>query len=290
MANRVAPAAPIGPAQLDVVVLTSRIWGVDVAAELRHLPQVRSLTIVSTQLAPGRPLLQKLRTIHRYHGRAAVWEAVKNRLRRPSGPSYTDDFAIRIAERCPGIKYIHCDDLHSPASLQRLNDLAPDLGVVFATYWLRPEVFNIPRLGCLNLHLGRAPEFRGSSPGFYEMFEGVPEVGVTVHRVSEGLDAGPILLQETFPLDLAPAGDPVAYLQRYQLEVLIPNGVRLMAQAVRDIAGGTVIETPQSTGRRPRRRATFRQQQELRQRVAARRRAAASQGSSSPRTIDIPTS
>lgn len=259
------------PGQLDLAVLTSRSWGVDVAAGLQHLPEVRSLTIVTTSLAPGRSMRQKLRTIHRYQGMPGLWAALRNRLGDPTGPNPTADLAAHIAKHCPAARHIHCHDLHSPESLAQLGGLAPDLGVVFATYKLRPEVFRIPRLGCLNLHLGRAPEFRGSSPAFYEMMEGVPEVGVTIHRVSEQLDAGAILLQETFPLDLAPAGDPMDYLYRYQTEVLIPNGIRLMGQAVRQIGQGTEVEVPQQPGPPARRRATYLQQQELRRRVASRR-------------------
>ena len=87
-----------------------------------------------------------------------------------------------MAARCPGARHLHRDDLHTAESIALLKSLAPDIGVVFAAYRLRPEVFTIPRLGCLNLHLGRAPEFPGSSPAFYELLEGVPEVGITVHR------------------------------------------------------------------------------------------------------------
>ena len=123
-----------------------------------------------------------------------------------------------------------------------------------------------------NLHLGHAPEFRGSSPAFYELLEGVPAVGVTIHRVSEKLDAGPILLQESFPLDLVPEGDPVSYVRWYQAEVLVPNGVRMMAEAVRRLAHGRTEERGQPPGTTPtRRRATYRLKRELRHRIAMRR-------------------
>jgi folate-dependent phosphoribosylglycinamide formyltransferase PurN len=274
--------------QLNIAVLTSRAAGIELAAELQHLPELGSLTIVTTSLAPGRSWPRKLRTILRHQGVPGLWAALRNRVRRPSGANQKASLAALIAERCPSARHLHCHDLHAPASLARLRELAPDLGVVFATYKLRPEVFRIPRLGCVNLHLGRAPEFRGSSPGFYEMLEGVPQVGVTIHRVSEQLDGGAILLQEVFPIDLAPPGDPVDYLQQYQSQVLVPNGMRLMAQAVRQIARGTQVETPQQPGRPPRRRATYVQQQELRRRVALRRIRPPSPAS--PHTIDIPTS
>jgi methionyl-tRNA formyltransferase len=104
------------------------------------------------------------------------------------------------------------------------------------------------------------------------MLEGEPTVGVTVHRVSEALDAGPIVAQESFPLDLAPDGDPLAYLRRYQAEVLIPNGVRLMAEAVQRFARGEMDARLQPEGGAPvRKRATYRLKRELRRRVRRRR-------------------
>lgn len=257
---------------LDLAVLTSGAKGVELAAALAPLPEVRSLTVVTTRLFPQRlGPLTKLRRMHRDEGVTGLLHTVLGRLLHPRGPRQGTDLAGLVGRLCPGATHIHYDDLHAPASLARLRELAPDLGVVFATCTLRREVFTIPRLGCLNLHLGRAPEFRGSSPGFYEMLQGVPEVGVTVHRVSDGLDAGPILLQEMFPLDLAPPEDPISYLTRYQAEILIPNGIRLMARAVEGMAQGRAEERAQLTGSRPRRRASHKLKQELRRRVAARR-------------------
>lgn len=265
--------APEHPAsRLNVVVLTSAAMGVELAASLIELSEVGAMTVVTTRVMPGRRgLWEKLRGIHHHDGLPGVLRAAVGRVRssfRPDGQA----LAQVVALRCPGARHLHCDDLHAPESLALLRSLAPDLGVIFAAYRLKPEVFTIPRLGCLNLHLGHAPEFRGSSPAFYEMLEGVPAVGVTVHRVSEGLDAGPIISQESFPLDLAPKEDAVSYLRRYQAEVLIPNGLRLMAEAVRRFARGPVDGRPQPPGARPvRRRATYQLKRELRRRVARRR-------------------
>ena len=257
--------------RLDVMVLTSAAMGVELAASLNELSEVGSLTVVTTRTTPGRKgLKDKLRGIHHHDGPAGVFRAAVARVARwfrPDGQA----LAQVVALRCPGARHLHCDDLHAPESVALLRSLAPDLGVVFAAYRLRPEVFTIPRLGCLNLHLGHAPEFKGSSPAFYEMLEGVPAVGVTVHRVSEGLDAGPIISQESYPLDLAPKEDAISYLHRYQAEVLIPNGVRLMAEAVQRFARGQVDGRPQPTSSRPvRRRATYQLKRELRRRVARR--------------------
>ena len=106
------------------------------------------------------------------------------------------------------------------------------------------------------------------------MLEGVGHVGVTVHRVTAALDGGPVLAQERFPLELAPAGDPLEYLRRYQWEMLVPNGARMMASVVAGLARGDVPERAQPAGRRPRRRAVWPLKRELRRIVRARRAAA----------------
>lgn len=259
--------------RLNLLVLTSAPMGIELAASLAPLDEVRSLTVVTTRTVPHRHgFLERLRRTYRFDGPPGVFREAAARMRRLLGGNHRETLAQLVALRCPGVWHLHCDDLHAPESVALLQSLAPDLGVVFAAYRLRPEVFTIPRLGCLNLHLGHAPAFRGSSPAFYELLEGVPAVGVTIHRVSEKLDAGPILLQESFPLDLVPEGDPVSYVRRYQAEVLVPNGVRMMAEAVRRLAHGRAEERAQPPGTTPtRRRATYRLKRELRHRIAMRR-------------------
>jgi folate-dependent phosphoribosylglycinamide formyltransferase PurN len=259
--------------RLTLVVFTAGRLGIELAGRLAGVPEVGALHLVTTDL-PGRDrgVMERARLTWHRGGPPGVAHALAGRLLRPFRTSEAETLAGYAAEHCPRATHQHLPDLHSPHALARVGALAPDLGVVFGCYRLRRELFAIPRLGTLNLHLGRAPDFRGSSPGFYEMLDGVPEIGVTVHRVDDGLDSGPILLQESFPLDLAPEGDPLTYLQELQGRVLLPNGARLMADAVGRIARGEVVERPQAPGGRPRPRATWALKQELR-RVVARRRA-----------------
>lgn len=155
-----------------------------------------------------------------------------------------------------------------------LREFAPDLGVVAGTYVLKDAVFSIPRLGSINLHSGKAPEYRGAAPAFWELYNGEREVGITIHRVATALDAGDILLQKTFPLDPAPPGDPLEYLEGYREQVLRPNGISLIAHAVAQIANGTARAWPQDATRaRTYRTPDYRALRELRRRVKARRRA-----------------
>ena len=257
---------------LVVVVFTTGRLGIDLAGVVARVPEVGAVYVVTTELAGRhRTLLDRVRHTWRQDGPPGIARAVAARfLPRLRAPG-REVLARYSAERCPGAAYEHWPDLHHADALARVRALQPDLAVVFGCYRLRRELFAIPRLGTLNLHLGKAPEFRGSSPGFYELLAGVPEVGITVHRVEDGLDSGPILLQRGFPLDLAPEGDPVVYLQQLQRSVLVPEGARMMAEVVGRVARGEAVERRQTGGGPARRQATWALKQELRRVVAGRR-------------------
>jgi folate-dependent phosphoribosylglycinamide formyltransferase PurN len=257
--------------KLSVVVLTSIPLGVEVAAALRRRPEVGRLTLLTAPAAPGKSVASLIRDTLRYEGVPGLLTAVIRRLRKAVGLHDGMPLAV-LARGCPDVPHYALDRFHSETCLARMRTVAPDLGVVVGTHILRSDLYSIPRLGCINLHLGAAPDFRGSSPAFYEMLEAVPEVGVTIHRVTDTLDGGNILLQERCPLEIAPEGDPILYLRRYVADVLCPNGVRLMAEAVAAIAQGTHVETAQDPRRaHTNRRATWALKCELRRRVAGRR-------------------
>lgn len=264
-----------GPREkLSVVVLTSIPLGIEVATALKALPEVGQLTLLTAPAAPGRSVLRLLRDTYRFEGASGLGQAIARRARKALHLQDRSALATQAARRCPNVAHFAMAGFHTEACRAHLDAMAPDLGVVVGTHILRADLYSIPLLGCINLHLGAAPEFRGSSPGFYEMLEGVPEAGVTIHRVTDTLDGGHILLQERFPLDIAPDGDPVAYLRRYLAEVLCPNGVRLMAAAVASLAHGTQTERAQDgTRARTHRRATYTLKGLLRRRVATRRAA-----------------
>ena len=88
-----------------------------------------------------------------------------------------------------------------PASLRRdrearrqLASIAPDLIVVAAYGQLLPaDILAIPRLDCLNVHPSLLPRYRGASPVASAILDGAAVTGVTVMKVDEGMDTGPIV-------------------------------------------------------------------------------------------------
>jgi len=95
---------------------------------------------------------------------------------------------------------------HEAEILKQLNPYKPEL-IVFASYMrlVTPEFIrhcynkekNLP--GIINIHPALLPSFPGTD-GYGEAFRyGVKYSGVTIHFIDEGVDTGPIILQQTFP-------------------------------------------------------------------------------------------
>jgi len=77
----------------------------------------------------------------------------------------------------------------------------PDIGVSSGNRIIHKSVFEIPRLGMINLHHGKMPEYRGGPPGFWEMYNHEEYMGITVHKIDAKLDNGKILGQKLIPID-----------------------------------------------------------------------------------------
>src|ERR1044072_8027017 len=77
-----------------------------------------------------------------------------------------------------------------------LKEAAPDIIVAnnWRT-WLPPRIYDLPRFGTLNVHDSLLPAYAGFSPIIWALINGEPEVGLTAHRMNEGLDAGDIVVQ-----------------------------------------------------------------------------------------------
>jgi len=151
-------------------------------------------------------------------------------------------------------------DIHSPDAIARLQSFAPDLGISLAAPILRASLFDVPRLGSINLHKGKLPDYRGMPPAFWELYNGESEVGCTVHRVAEKLDAGPILLQTTVPRSR------YSTVRGMQL-ILDEVGVELTNQAVAALGNGIPNWQPQPRGGKTFRRPSLKQESELRARL-----------------------
>jgi folate-dependent phosphoribosylglycinamide formyltransferase PurN len=263
-----APAAGQAGDPFRVVVLTCDMLGLETAVRLDGVPGVRVVALCNS---PHRrlPLQRRIRRVWRTRGLAGFVDILFHKARRAaSGGRATS----RRRDQATRVPVLHVADLHNDVFLAELRSLRPDLAVVDGTYLLRPKLFRLPRLGSINLHCGKVPEYRGLPPAFWELYDGVETVGVTVHQVEEELDAGAVYLEREFPLETAPAGDPLNFAREYWETVLRPNGIEMLADVVKALAEGTATARPQTGPAHPARTAPDRSTvRELRRLIRARR-------------------
>jgi methionyl-tRNA formyltransferase len=85
--------------------------------------------------------------------------------------------------------------------MSRVRELQPDMSVVVAYgQILKREVLDLPRLGSINVHASLLPELRGAAPINWAIRLGHEHTGVTIMRMAERMDAGPILHQVVEPI------------------------------------------------------------------------------------------
>ena len=100
-----------------------------------------------------------------------------------------------------GIPVIQPEKLRAPEAMEGLRAWAPDLIVVAAFgQILKPEVLDLPRFGCLNVHASLLPRWRGAAPINAAILNGDEETGVTIMKMDVGLDTGPMLAKRSIRL------------------------------------------------------------------------------------------
>ncbi|MES2316920.1 MAG: polysaccharide deacetylase family protein [Pseudomonadota bacterium] len=163
----------------------------------------------------------------------------------------------------PRITVSQFDAINGPEACAFVSAAHADLGVALGAPILKEALFALPRLGTINLHKGRLPDFRGMPPAFWELHSGAQTVGCTVHQVAAGLDTGDILLASEVAVD---AYSTVAGVQ-VKLHRL---GVELVAQAVGALAAGSASFTRQPGGGATNTRPTLAREADLKAMLAAR--------------------
>lgn len=94
----------------------------------------------------------------------------------------------------PPVSNINRWQVNSPCFAEQLHALDPDVLLVSAGPILKPEIFEIPKLGTLNVHRGIAPAYRGERTLFNALYDDdLANVGVTLHQIDRGIDTGPVL-------------------------------------------------------------------------------------------------
>ncbi|HZF16958.1 MAG TPA: methionyl-tRNA formyltransferase [Steroidobacteraceae bacterium] len=132
--------------------------------------------------------------------------------------------------------------MKSPESAERLSSLTPDAMVVVAYGQILPQaVLDVPRLGCFNIHASLLPRWRGAAPIQHAILAGDPRTGVSIMRMTQGLDSGPVIAQRELRIDPQMSAGELH-------DALAPLGASLMVEALEQVAGGHAAPREQNAG------------------------------------------
>lgn len=146
---------------------------------------------------------------------------------------------VSLLARSRGIHVLQPATLKDDQVVSELASFAPDVIVVVAYgKILPPAVLRIPRLGCVNLHASLLPKYRGAAPIQWSLIRGERVTGVTTMLMDQGMDTGPILYQETVPIEPQDTAGSLA-------EKLAGPGAALLVKTLEDLEAGRLRPIPQ---------------------------------------------
>jgi methionyl-tRNA formyltransferase len=101
-----------------------------------------------------------------------------------------------------GFEVLQPEKASDPGFCELVRAKGPDLIIVVAFgQILRKRLLEIPSWGVLNTHASLLPAYRGAAPIPWVILNREPKTGLTLMRMDEGLDTGPILFQEEMPIE-----------------------------------------------------------------------------------------
>ncbi len=94
------------------------------------------------------------------------------------------------------------NDVNGRASRDELEHVKPDI-IITAGFGqkLGSAILEMPRVGCINLHTSILPAYRGASPVAAALRDGAKETGVTIFKMDEQMDHGPVLATRKVPIE-----------------------------------------------------------------------------------------
>lgn len=137
------------------------------------------------------------------------------------------------------IPVLQPEKLKNPAFLDELKALQADLQIIVAFRMLPEVVWNMPKMGSLNLHGSLLPHYRGAAPINWAVINGEKETGVTTFFLQHEIDTGNIIFQAKVPIEEDDNAGSVH-------DKMMITGAQLVLKTVQAIIADEVKTTPQA--------------------------------------------
>jgi methionyl-tRNA formyltransferase len=138
-----------------------------------------------------------------------------------------------------GLRLVQPEKARDEKFLGSIRELRPDLIAVAAFGQILPQqLLNLPRFGCLNVHTSLLPKYRGAAPIQWAILNDDRQTGVTIMKMDAGLDTGPILSQESTPIEQTDTSPSLH-------DRLASLGANLLVRTIPDYVSGRIDAQPQ---------------------------------------------
>lgn len=137
------------------------------------------------------------------------------------------------------IPYLY-SHLNNEKDIKKVQDLKPDVGVL-ASYgaFIPKKIIGLFPLGILNIHPSLLPKYKGPSPIQYAILDGEKNTGVSIIKLDDKIDHGPIISQKPFKI-----GEKDTL--KNATELMFSEGADMIYEIIQKMLKGLLIkETPQ---------------------------------------------
>ena len=197
------------PSPARTVFFGSGGFAVPILERLAAMPEVELVAVVTT---PDRP-----------KGRARVLTPTP--------------VAARAAAL--GIPLLRPERIRDPEAVTAIAELRPDLGVLADYGRIVPrQILDLPAHGILNVHPSLLPRHRGATPIPATIAAGDATAGVSIIRMDDGIDTGPLVARDAWPLD---GNERAPDLESYAAR----RGAELLARTLEPWRSGAIQAVPQ---------------------------------------------
>jgi len=182
------------------------------------------------------PILEALSRAHDVRGVVTQPDRPTGRGRQLSSSS------VKQTAENLGLSLYQPRTLNTPEAFAQLAKWKPDVIVVAAFgQILRPNVLTLPPWGCVNVHASLLPRWRGAAPVAAAILAGDAVTGVTIIKMDEGIDTGPILAQRE---QVVQPDDTRATLTRHLADL----GAQVLLETLPVYLAGGLVPCPQPDG------------------------------------------
>ncbi|GHU85906.1 methionyl-tRNA formyltransferase [Bacteroidia bacterium] len=167
---------------------------------------------------------------------------------------YVLDYNEKIADKCnncsvsdtsnagESLLLLQPEKLKDEKFVNTLKEINPDIMVVVAFRMMPKEVWNLPRLGTVNMHTSLLPDYRGAAPINHVIINGEKETGVTIFSLNENIDEGDIWSNVKINID---DNETAGTLH----DKLMIEGTKLLIETLKNIDKGTIKPINQNSAK-----------------------------------------